>query len=235
MLEAQWERKIYMGHRGAGLRPMLICADRGDLSNRMTLRRLGLSKTKVPRRYLHGQWDYKAVREIKRLIEVEGLAGLPEVVFVEGGDMLLSKSDAMANVTPFLTNLQRIAEHYHIAIVVSAGAPKAKAKEKHALVRDRVIGSQVWGRASETIVTVEPVGDGTGNKRKLFVQHRNAASEQFDMAFIGGRLVEAAPSPVETGALSEWIYAQDDKWFTRGQAVDAMKKWGDRKYPHSAA
>ena len=77
---------------------------------------------------------------------------------------------------------------------------------------------------SDTVITMEPVGDGMGSRRTLNAQHRNAASEKFELEFIGGRLMEVEPDAVEEcDALLAWIHGLEGKRFTRDEAVAAMK------------
>lgn len=222
LLEKQWKREIYFGHVGAGLLPLILFADRGSLSNRATLRRLGMERTEMPLDHLPVAWGLEAAKKILDRIERQDV--LPETVFIEGADVLVEDPNKSQVVAPFLAALQRIAAHYHLAIVLSVGAPKGKPKEKHTLQRDRIFGSQVWPRMAETVITMEPVGDGTGSRRTLSAQHRNAASEKFELEFISGRLMEVAPDAVEEcDALLAWIRGLEGKRFTRDEAVAAMK------------
>ena len=211
-----------LGHAGAGLRPLVIFADRGELSNAETFDRLGLTDSGLCIGHLPISWDGEAVTEILRLIEEQ--SPLPEVVFVEGADALVSDANKTQVVAPFLSGLQRVAAHYHIAMVLSVGAPKAKPKEQHTLKRDRIFGSQIWPRMSDTILTLEAVGDGTSGQRDLTVQHRNAASEAFGLEFRGGKLEERAPDTASFDPLEIWLSNQDrDRWITRPEILSAMK------------
>jgi hypothetical protein len=220
MLDQQRNHHSVLGHIGAGLRPLVIFADRGELSNAETLDRLGLDG-RLPIAHLSVCWDDAAVQGILKLIEKQN--HLPEVVFVEGADTLVSDAAKTQAVAPFLGDLQKIAAHYHIALVLSVGAPKSKPREQHTLRRDRILGSQIWPRMADTILTLEAVGDGTGARRNLAVQHRNAPSENFDLEFQGGRLVQRFET-ANMDALDMWIWERDpESWFTRDEAVDAMK------------
>jgi hypothetical protein len=166
-------------------------------------------------------WDAAATQRILELIEEQ--KPLPEIVFVEGADTLVSDAGKTQVVAPFLSALQKTAAHYNIAFVLSVGAPKSKPHEQHTLKRDRIFGSQIWPRMADTIATLEAVGDGTGGRRDLAVQHRNAPSESFELEFQNGRLVERSAS-VDMDALDVWISERDpEAWFTRGEAIEAMK------------
>jgi hypothetical protein len=202
------------------LRPLIIFADRGELSNAETFDRLGLADARLPIAHLSVCWDATAAQRILELVEEQ--TPLPEIVFVEGADTLVSDAAKTQVVAPFLSALQKTAAHYHVAFVLSVGAPKSKPREQHTLKRDRIFGSQIWPRMADTIVTLEAVGDGTGGRRDLAVQHRNAPSESFELEFQNGRLVERSAS-VDIDALDIWISEREpDSWFTRGDAIDAM-------------
>jgi hypothetical protein len=220
LLNQQWHKAQFLGHLGAGLRPLIIFADRGELSNAETFDRLGLADAKLPITHLSVCWDAAAAQRILELIEEQ--SPLPQIVFVEGADALVSDAAKTQVVAPFLDALQRIAAHYHIAIILSVGAPKSKPREQHTLKRDRIFGSQIWPRMADTIVTLEAVGDGTNDRRDLTVQHRNAKPEMFELEFQNGRLVQRH-SPADIDALDIWISERDpESWFTRGEAVEAM-------------
>jgi len=222
LLHQQWLRSCVLGHVGAGLRPLIIFADRGELSNAETFDRLGLADANLPISHLSVCWDATAAQRILELAEEQN--PLPEIVFVEGADTLTSDAGKVQTVAPFLSALQKIAAHYHIAIVLSVGAPKAKPREQHTLKRDRIFGSQIWPRMADTIVTLEAVGDGTNGRRDLTVQHRNARPETFELEFQNdGHLVERSAA-ANIDALDIWVSEQDpESWFTRNKALAAMK------------
>lgn len=219
LLEAQSRCDRVFGHLGAGLPFLLVFADRGQLANEETLERLGLLDRNMPIAHIEVTWGAAAVKSIQDEIEVQ--PHLPAVVFIEGADMLVEDPNKAQIVSPFLKALQALAAHYHIAIILSVGAPKSKPKEQHSLKRDRVFGSQMWPRMSDTIVTLSQVGDGTGDEREMDVQHRNARSEHFKLRFVDGRLREAAQTH-DIDVLEMWVSAVD--WFTRQECVDAMTK-----------
>lgn len=222
LLNQQWKKAQYLGHVGSGLLPLIIFADRGELSNAETFDRLGLSDSGLPITHLPVSWDEVAAAKILELIEAR--LPLPEVVFLEGADALVSDAAKTQIVAPFLSRLQAIAAHYHIAFVLSVGAPKAKPKEQHILKRDRIFGSQIWPRMSDTIATLEAVGDGTTDQRDLTIQHRNAGSEAFELEFSNGRLVERMPKYEQLGPVEAWTLGRDQNaWFTRTEVVTAMK------------
>jgi hypothetical protein len=221
VLLGQWEKKNFFGHVGAGLRPLILFADRGKFSNEETLLRLGLTDSSLPIEHLGDGLDDSAIAEILRLIEAQN--PLPEVVFIEGADTVVSKAGDGAVVSRFIRGIERIAEHYHISFILSVGAPKAKPKDQHTLVRDRVFGSEKWARKSDMILSLSAPGDGTSQHRHLIVQYRNAPDEKFELEFAEGRLVEREPPMKGMDALEAWMCGQD--WFTRKHAMAAMEDY----------
>lgn len=221
LLLDQWEGKTVFGHQGKGLRPLLIFADRGKLSNEETLLRLGLTATALPIEYISDGLDDAAVNAILRLIEKQ--PELPQVVYIEGADELTTKVSDSAAVARFMNGIRKIAEHYHISFILSLGAPKSKPKDQHTLVRDRVFGSEKWARKSDMILSVMIVGDGTGKDVNLSVQFRNAPAEKFEMEFKGGRLVQKESSEEVIDPTEAWAAKQE--WFTRAAAVKGLKEF----------
>ena len=173
----------------------MLFADRGHLSNTETLTRLGVTPEELPLDYVSADAvGLDAVQEIAALIEGHDL---PEVVFVEAADSLVKDGNKPQDVVPFLKGLQSVAEYYHCAIILSVGAPKSRNGEKHTAQRDRIIGSEKWGRHAEDVLTLEFVSggtehNGTDDTRTLTVQHRNAPAESFALVFAkdGEELVE---------------------------------------------
>lgn len=206
LLVAQRKGETYLGHEGARLPFLVLFADRGKYANQETLDRLGLRDAELPIDYLpKGAVDGTAALAILRKIEEWELPG---VVFVEGGDMLVSEPNDSASVSAFLGQLQEIAEHYFTSIILSVGSPKAKPKERHTLKRDRVFGSEKWARMADTILILSDDGDGTGTRRSLDVMHRNAPAEKFVLEFRDGQLVpvsEAEQQIEEDAAILEWM------------------------------
>jgi Arc/MetJ-type ribon-helix-helix transcriptional regulator len=224
LLEKQQRGESFLGHEGARLPFLLLFADRGDLSNQETLERMGLLNANLPMDHLPVCWGIDAASAI--LNKIEDRATLPAVVFVEGADILVENASKTEVVAPFLGHLQKIAAHYHIALILSVGAPKSKPREQHTLKRDRVFGSQIWPRMSEDILTLSQIGDGTSAQRELDVQHRNAATEKFSLEFCNGLLVEAV-ARAESDPLAMWAASRDGEgWFLRADAVAGMAEAG---------
>lgn len=225
LLHRQRGGDYFLGHRGAKLPYLVIFADRGHLANEETLERMGLLDQKVPIAYMSSSaYDLMAADNIKDLIEEEN--EIPQAVFVEGADLLVSDPNATPEVGGFVLALQRIAEHYHIAVVFSCGSPKTNKNNEPTQRRDRVFGSQAWARTCCTIAVLTTEDDGTTQYRNLTVQHRNAPTETFALEFQGGHLVEvkAAAAVTPEGILLEW--AKTAGTFTRQEALEMMKEAG---------
>lgn len=175
-------------------RPYLVLMlDRGADSHTRTMRRLGFKTEQVPIKFLKAAVDGEASQQVIDMIEQTNPT--PQVVFIEGIDMLVSDPNSLDIVMPFMHEIQQIASHFHVAIVGSCGAPKTKPKEGYAAKRDTIFGSAVWSRMSETIVTIQyPAGDDTVDKREISILPRNAKAEQFTTEFQDGRLVAVLPT-----------------------------------------
>jgi hypothetical protein len=226
LLKTQRERGTFLGHVGAGLPFLMVCADRGALSNQETLMRMGIEPGTFPIEYIPVCWGHEAIQAI--LEKIEEQPTLPAVVFVEGGDTLIEDAAKTQVVAPFVNVLTKVAEHYHIAIILSLGAPKSKAGEQHTLKRDRIFGSQIWGRLTETVALMSHDGDGSNGVRELQIEHRNAATEKFKLQFLSnGRLAEVVVSP-DLDTFSLWASSlavtkpESLGWFNRKEAVAAM-------------
>lgn len=178
--------EMVLGHKGTGLRPLILFADRGRLSNLETLDRMGLSEDETPIEHLSIVLDGAAVEAILTLIEAT--PRMPQVVFVEGGDFLVGDPNKSQIVAPFIDACRKIAEHYHIALILSVGSSKSKPQDAYKLKRDHVTGTQAWSRTSDDILILAQPGDGTESDRDLDFMHRNAPAEKFSLIFKNGLL-----------------------------------------------
>ena len=182
----------FYGHQTHKRPYLVLMLDRGKDSHTRTMHRLEFTTQQVPIKFLKAAVDGEAAQQI--IDQIEQTTPTPELVFIEGIDMLVSDPNALEVVMPFMHEMQQIATHFHIAIVGSCGAPKTKPKEGYAAKRDTIFGSAVWSRMSETVVTMQyPSGDDTADKRTISVLPRNAKAEQFETEFVHGKLVIATP------------------------------------------
>jgi hypothetical protein len=225
LLEAQKKHETFLGHETFGLPYLILMADRGKNAHTRTAKRMRYDPNVIPIEFLPTVWGAAALRAI--LQKIEAVTPIPAVVFVEGCDTLVENASKMEVVAPFMEGLQKIASHYHIALIGSVGAPKERVGEGYIATRDNIIGSVVWSRKSETIACLKYVkGDDTDRRRKLVVLPRNAGAEKFDMKLEDGRLVvdhsaveESAP---KVGGDIAWYRAQGD-WFTPEDVRAAWK------------
>jgi hypothetical protein len=220
LLRKQETQESVLGHRGAGLRWLVVWADRGNLSNEETLLSMGLTKEEINIGYIKQTvYGVQAIREIKEQMENYERDELPQAVFVEGGDMLIEDNNKKALVGEFLTAARQLAEHYHVALIFSTGAPKMNKSNAPTARRDMVIGSEQWGRSCDTTVILSFEDDGTGGRRKMTVQHRNAAAEVFAMEFKNGRLAEAIDQSANQDPIWDLIAEQPGEFV----ATDLLK------------
>lgn len=188
LCDKQKNKSLFYGHETFGRKYLVLMLDRGKGSHERTMRRMGFKENQIPIKFLSACVDGDASQQIIRRIEEE--EPVPELVFVEGMDMLVSDPNALEVVMPFMHEMQKIAEHFHLALVGSVGAPKTKPKEGYVAKRDTIFGSAVWSRMSETVVTMQyPNGDDTESRRIICVLPRNAKSERFDTEFQHGKLI----------------------------------------------
>jgi hypothetical protein len=223
LLRRQANRDTIFGHRGAGLRWLVIFADRGRLANEETLERMGLSLSDVNIGYIKPLWGMLAVQEIVHQIENYERNELPQAVFVEGGDMLVEDANKKQIVATFMSGLQSLAEHYHIAIILSVGAPKSNKQNAPTTRRDMVFGAEQWSRSADTVAVLTVDGDGTNSLRKLSVQHRNEAAEHFDLEFKHGLLSEVQLGADTADPLWDLI-AQQPGEFTSSELLKVAKE-----------
>ena len=192
----------FYGHETFGRSYLVLMLDRGKDSHTRTMRRLGFVTGLVPIKFLEAAVDGEASQQI--IDSIEQTTPIPQIVFVEGIDMLVSDPNSLEVVMPFMHEIQQIATHFHIAIIGSCGAPKSKPKEGYAAKRDTIFGSAVWSRMSETVVTLQyPEGDDTADKRIISVLPRNARSEQFDTEFVQGKLAISEIPEIVTPKLTQ--------------------------------
>jgi hypothetical protein len=187
LLLAQTNREPFLNHTTTGRPYLILMADRGEASHQRTMRRMRMETENIPIKFLAPQMGLAALQEIVNGIEETN--PLPEIVFIEGCDMLVEDANKKQIVGPFMGALQRIATHFHLAIVGSVGAPKCKAGEGYIAKRDNISGTEAWSRLAETVVLLQyPKGKDTVSERELTVLPRNAPSESFSMVMKRGRL-----------------------------------------------
>jgi len=220
VLEKQRRGEPVHGHNTFGLSFIVCMADRGDFANERTLSRMKIDPKTFPLRHIKATALKTVLKEIKDTIEAEPI--LPAVVFVEGADMLLEDASKMNLVAPFLNALNSIGRHYHIAFILSVGAPKMSPKEKYASKRATIYGSVAWGRMTETIIIMTtPNDDDTSKYRDMVVLPRQQNSETFSLVFNNKGTLDEVPPVILTvpdTPLNLWVFNRAG-WFTVADAV----------------
>ena len=194
MLHRQRDKKLVLDHTTFGYSFHVLAYDRGKNSVARTLRRLRMSPIDIPMTPLPLAFGSNAVQNI--INEIEKMTPTPNIIFVEGLDMLIDDANKKAVVSPFMRQLQEVAAHFHTALIGSVGAPKTKRGEDYAAKRDHLSGSEAWGRNCETVAILEfsEDDDGTAPQRSFTVLPRNAPAEKFSLQFESGRLVPIQPT-----------------------------------------
>lgn len=195
MLHKQKQGYPFLGHTTFKRLFHVFAYDRGKNAFERTMRRLRLNNMDIPTTPLPLAFGTNAVQNI--INEIEKLNPLPQIVFIEGMDMLLDDTNKKSLVSPFMRQLQEVAAHFHIALIGSLGAPKTKRGEDYAAKRDHLSGSEAWGRNCETVAILEfsDEDDGTAPQRELTILPRNAMAEKFSLQFEGGRLIPVQATP----------------------------------------
>ena len=227
LLNAQVIKAFFYGHSTYGRPFLMIGADRGEDAHKRTMERMKLSLASVPFKPLSTvALDFEAVQAI--LAVIESTVPLPEIVFIEGIDMMVSENNSK-KVPPFVHELNKIAQHYHIAIIGSLGSPKTQEGKGYSAARDNVIGSTAWGRTVETIALMQfPKGDDTSGKRKLTVMLRNAPPEKFFLKLQEGLLEIDPDSHEESFDDRAEQESREIEWYktqARLAKKDPAKKW----------
>jgi hypothetical protein len=116
-----------------------------------------------------------------------------KVFFVEGLDMNVpdGKINDPGIVRKYLSSLQAFCQKNGVAIIGTVGSPKAKPGQQYTAPRDRIAGTAMWGRMTETIILIEPENpDSVDSIRKMQILTRNAKDEKHLFKFQNGLLVE---------------------------------------------
>ncbi len=194
LLHKQKQGYEVLGHKTFKRLFQVLAYDRGKNAFKRTMKRLNLLASDIPNTPLPLAFGTAAVQGI--IDQIEKMTPTPSIIFIEGLDMLLDDANKKAVVAPFMRHLQDVAAHFHIALIGSVGAPKSKRGEDYAAKRDKLSGSEAWGRNCETVCVLEfsAEDDGTAPQRELTILPRNAPAEKFTLQFEGGRLVPVQPS-----------------------------------------
>jgi hypothetical protein len=248
-LMAQQSKVPFYGHETFGRSFITLGADRGENAHKRTMARMHLRTESIPFKPVHiDVFDFDAVQVIVNQIESIILSGssCPEIVFVEGLDMMVTKVSDIACVSSFLKHLQIVASHFHVALIGSVGSPKNKEGSGYTATRDNILGSVAWGRNSETVALFQFPKKKNKGRRELTVELRNGPREEFTLQFVDGLLeIESYSHEDENEASeSEKDSIRFDWYQTQAQLAknDPTKKWftivdleSALRLPHSTA
>jgi len=221
LLQAQKEREPFLGHTTYGMPYIIVQMDRGKRANRRTIDRMNLNEKSIPCCPIPVVWDDGAIHKLLEIIETCNPG--PSIVFLEGMDMMVSEPHKLEKVAPFLSALNNIAEHYHIAIIGSVGSPKAKKGEGYAGGRDKIFGSVAWSRMTETVAMLQYIdGDDADARRSLVILLRNGPAEKFELKMgSNGRLEQVRPEAKSTVKKHlVWMEVQGDWWSVSDLATE---------------
>jgi hypothetical protein len=145
MLEKQQKGEVVLGRETFKRKALVIMTDRSEDALIRTFRRMGIDKSVFPFVVVRSMAaKRKGVAQVVAET-VEKYQPHPEVVVIEGLDILIGDDLSGPVVAPVLESLHEVAMHLNIAIIATVGCPKMKPREAYQLAREKVIGSQVWG------------------------------------------------------------------------------------------
>lgn len=225
MMVAQKLGADFFGYKTHGYPFVLLSRDRNQDMNDETMDRMNLALAAVPfTRLPKNVWGIDAAQAI--VDEIEKLNPMPKVVFIEGIDMLAGGTD-LKDTTYFTGLLEDIAQHFQIAVIVSAGSPKEKKNGGYPAGRDNILGSSGWGRTIDALWLFQFTKDGdTSVQRTLTIYPRNSATRRLTLGLVDGQL-EIQPDPVETVHKEHKTVVEID-WFKKMALLgktDPEKKW----------
>jgi len=169
-------------------------------------------------------FDTRAVQVV--INAIEAMQSRPEIVVIEGIDMLVSEISEIKCIAQFMAQLDCVAKHFNIALIGTLGSPKIKAGQGYAAKRDNMLGSSAWARLAETVINIQyPKNDDTETRRIMFVMLRNAPAEKYTLAFEGGKLVETEEIDEDTSTGQAML---EIRWFedrAKEAEKDPEKEW----------
>jgi hypothetical protein len=231
MLEAQAARKTFLGREGAGWPYLVIWQDRGKADLEEQLHNLGL--VGVPKEFhvvTEAERDMGPAKAIEQIFLSR--EERPRVVFVEGVDLWLEDACDSKDISNQIHQVRSVAEHYDLSLIVSLGAPKAKAKEGYVAARDRIIGSSTWGRVLSTLIEVKLQED--TDRRLVSILPRADKNQTVQMEMVDGRLVECQGIEVQIsggnmGSKKDAVFAYLNQYpdATPGTLAKAFAPMGD--------
>ena len=230
-LLAQRTKTPWLGHPASvGYSFVMLGADRDEDDHKRTMESMHLPLDAFPFEHVPlSAFDGDAVQTIIDLFEAQ--TPRPEIVFIEGLDLLVTNGNDPHVVSLVLDGLQKFAKHYHIAVIGSVGSPKSKEGHGYSISRENILGSGVWSRCIHTVVTMQfPNGDDSTGRRLVVVESRRAKKEKVTMEFQEGQLVVVPDDPEEqdTGSALSRQTADEIEWYqvmAQKGKTDTEKRW----------
>jgi hypothetical protein len=224
LLLAQERKEKFFHHETFGRSFVVFAVDRGEAAHDMTMERMRLKPDSIRFRRMPMSFDTDAVQTV--INSIEAMQSRPEIVVVEGIDMLVSEISEIKCIAQFMASLDRVAKHFNIAIIGTLGSPKVKAGQGYMAKRDNMLGSSAWGRLAETIINIQyPKNDDTDTRRIMFVLLRNAPAEKYTLAFEGGKLVETEEIDENTSTGKAMMEVQWFENMAKEAEKDPTKEW----------
>jgi AAA domain len=224
MLLAQERKERFFGHETFGRSSVVFAVDRGKAAHDKTMERMRLKPESIRFGRMPMAFDTEAVQVV--INSIEAMQSRPEIVVIEGIDMLVSEISEIKCIAQFMASLDRVAKHFNIAVIGTLGSPKIKAGQGYTAKRDNMLGSSAWGRLAETIINIQyPKNDDTDTRRIMFVLLRNAPAEKYTLTFEGGKLVETEEIDENTSTGQAML---ELRWFedmAKDAEKDPTKEW----------
>jgi DNA primase RepB-like protein/AAA domain-containing protein len=222
-LKSARDGETFLNHEPGRFPFKFLFADRGEYDCEDTFERMGMSG-EIPFRSINEIRTFDAV--IAAIVE-EAASGEYKALVIDGGDLLIEDNNDGRFVKDFNSYIQQIAKHYGVAFIVTTGANKMsqKALKDGAERRSIVKGSEVWSRMGGTVFTLNSEDDGTGDTRRLVVQHRNSKTERFLLQVQHGRLVAVDEASIieksQAETMLDWVLGQES--FTSADVRNRFK------------
>ena len=210
----QRARRPVFGRETYGKSFIAIMGDRGEGETARTMARMKI-KPDFPIVHITGNQHKMSIAPL--LEELYLANGRPEIVFLEGLDVLMRNQLKMDSAAPNLAHIRAVATHYHFSLITTAGSPKQRGKDQYDEgSRDQIFGSIAFSRMSDTILVVKK-DDKTGRTITHF-QFRNSKSLRQEMGWQDGRLVMFNAPPPEPDRFAGWVMEQTEPFTTEAAA-----------------
>jgi AAA domain len=196
--------------------PLFICFDRDarDFKDMLVSMNLPEDFANAADPQARGEGKNK-MTAIQGVLDIAKDFAYPELVVIEGLDILVGNGNNGEAVAEVLRGLQQIGRKTGCCIVGTVGSPKRQStKDRYANTRHAVIGNQAWVRMSRTVIGMEMEMAGTASDRKetgfrvVNLDTRHSRPRKFKVGFSeDGRMYEAGVK-VEINEAEDMSYKQ---------------------------